>query len=193
MDEARKWLGTKYRYGGQSRSGTDCSGMIMELFMKVYGVKLPRSSAQQQEYCQKIRREELSEGDLLFFDTTKGRRGVSHVGLYMGNGEMIHASSSRGVIISGIDERYFRDRYHSSGRVVAAVGAGDGGKRREPRVRHVPEPKRDAVPSKAIIQPPVRYVEPDMPLPAIAAPDSIPTLDDVLNSKIDSIYSSMMD
>ena len=120
LAEARKWLGTKYRYGGHSRSGTDCSGMIMELFQKVYGLKLPRSSAQQREYCSNIGRDELQAGDLMFFDTSKGRRGVSHVGLYMGNGEMIHASSSRGVIISRIDERYYTDKYHSSGRVLAS-------------------------------------------------------------------------
>ena len=192
MAEARKWLGTKYRYGGHSRSGTDCSGMIMELFQKVYGLKLPRSSAQQQEYSTRIKRDELQAGDLLFFDTTKGRRGVSHVGLYMGGGEMIHASGSRGVIVSRIDERYYKDRYHSSGRVLAFTS---GGKHHEePRVREVPEAKgeKTQVP-KPVIMPPAGYVEPDMPVPAIEPPDSIPTLDDVLNSKIDSIYSSMMD
>lgn len=194
MAEARKWLGTKYRYGGHSRSGTDCSGMIMELFRKVYGLKLPRSSAQQQAYSVRIRRDELRAGDLLFFDTTKGRRGVSHVGLYMGGGEMIHASGSRGVIVSRIDERYYKDRYHSSGRVLAFASGGK--QRNESRVREVPGSKRkqEPVPNpNPVIMPPAGYVDPAMPVPAIEPPDTMPTLDDVLNSKIDSIYSSMMD
>ena len=188
LAEARKWLGTKYRYGGHSRSGTDCSGMIMELFQKVYGLKLPRSSAQQREYCSNIGRDELQAGDLMFFDTSKGRRGVSHVGLYMGNGEMIHASSSRGVIISRIDERYYTDKYHSSGRVLASspkkTDTEGGGKTRV---------KSAAPVSTITIQPPVRYTEPEVPLPSIEAPAEMPTLDDVINYKIDSIYSSMMD
>lgn len=192
LAEARKWLGTKYRYGGHSRSGTDCSGMIMELFLKVYGLKLPRSSAQQCEYCSNIGRDELQAGDLIFFDTSKGRRGVSHVGLYMGNREMIHASS-RGVIVSRIDDRYYTNKYHSSGRVLAVISESEKERHDRKKSKDKKHGKTPADPAEIEIQPPVEYEEPNVPLPSITPPADMPTLDDVLNSKIDSIYSSMMD
>lgn len=85
ISEAKKWIGTKYRYGGHSRKdGTDCSGMVMELFLKVFDIKLPRNSAQQQEFCSSIRQKDLQAGDLMFFATGKNRNRVSHVGLYIG-------------------------------------------------------------------------------------------------------------
>ncbi len=118
ISEARKWIGTPYRYGGNSRSGTDCSGMIMELFKKVYNIKLPRSAAMQQSYARKIERKDLGAGDLVFFNTGKSNNKVSHVGLYIGGGRMIHASSSRGVMESGLEERYWQRTYHSSGRII---------------------------------------------------------------------------
>lgn len=118
INEARKWIGTPYRYGGTSRSGVDCSGMIMELFREVYGIKLPRSSAAQQEYCIGVSRADLMPGDLVFFATTRRKNVVSHVGLYIGSGRMIHASGSRGVMESGIDEAYFVRNWHSGGRVI---------------------------------------------------------------------------
>ncbi len=116
--EARKWIGTPYAYGGHSRKGTDCSGFTMELFLKVYDLKLPRSSAMQQQYAHPLERGELEPGDLVFFATGKSRKRVSHVGLYVGNGRMIHASASRGVMESGIDQSYWVKNYHSSGRVI---------------------------------------------------------------------------
>lgn len=119
LDEARTWLGTRYAYGGHSRSGTDCSGMVMELFLKVFDIRLPRSSSEQQKYSRPIRREELLPGDLVFFATGRNASQVSHVGLYTGGGRMIHASSSRGVVEDGIASPYFARHYHSSGRIVA--------------------------------------------------------------------------
>lgn len=115
--EARKWIGTPYRYGGQTRAGTDCSGLTMVLFEDVYGIKLPRSSAMQREYALPIGEREMQPGDLVFFCTAGGPQ-VSHVGLYIGSGRMIHASTSRGVIESALDEKYYKQRFHSAGRVV---------------------------------------------------------------------------
>ena len=130
--EAHKWIGTKYRYGGQSKSGTDCSGMVMELYMDVYGIKLPRSCREQQKYCQSVDKRNLRKGDLLFFSSSKNSRAVSHVGLYIGNDRMIHASSSRGVIISDITEKYYTSTYHSSGRVVQEEKSGKRNKKAPP-------------------------------------------------------------
>lgn len=122
VEEARRWLGTKYRYGGNDRTGVDCSGMVVQVYLKAANVKLPRNSAQQQRYCRKIKRKELAEGDLVFFATGRDKTRVSHVGVYIGGDRMIHASSSRGVIVSSLDEKYYSRNYHSSGCVDVAFG-----------------------------------------------------------------------
>lgn len=116
LTEASKWLGTSYRYGGDTRSGVDCSGLVLNLYRSALAIKLPRSSAQQQEYCSRISKKDLMEGDLVFFTTGKGSK-VSHVGMYIGDGRMIHSSTSRGVIISALDEDYYARTFHSAGRV----------------------------------------------------------------------------
>lgn len=138
--EAERWLGTPYKYGGSERGkGTDCSGMTMEIYRKVLGVKIPRNSAAQQQFCTPMKREKLEAGDLVFFSTGKGRGRVGHVGLYVADGVFVHASSSRGVIASNLDETYYSTHYHSSGRVPGlprgAVGgkvkSGDGDKKKD--------------------------------------------------------------
>lgn len=119
MAEADKWLGTPYRYGGSTRGkGADCSGFVTQVFSDALAIKLPRSSAQQQQWCSVLRRDktDLVPGDLVFFSTGKGS-GVSHVGLYVGNGKMIHSSTSKGVIVTDLNERYYAQTYHSAGRV----------------------------------------------------------------------------
>ncbi len=202
VKEAKKWLGTKYRYGGHSRSGTDCSGMVMEVYKKVCDVKLPRSSREQRDFCKSIRRDDLRRGDLVFFSTGKSKSTVSHVGLYIGDGEIIHASSSRGVMVSRLDERYFQRAYHSSGRVLAAAGvaaakavsiqSADGDKRQSSTPsrdgqREISLDKFISVTS-AIEPSPEKKKEADDP----SLPSSL-LLDDVIDQKIDSIYSDLFD
>lgn len=116
VEEARSWVGTPYRYGGESRKGTDCSGMVMNVYRDVTGIKLPRNSAKQGEYCRRIKRSELLVGDLVFFTSRRGK-GINHVGIYVGNGCFVHASTSRGVIVSDLDQDYYTRTYHSAGRV----------------------------------------------------------------------------
>lgn len=116
VKEARKWIGTRYKYGGESRKGVDCSGLVMCVYRDRAGIKLPRNSAQQQEFCTPLKREQLLEADLVFFSSSRKGR-VSHVGLYIGEGRFIHSSTSKGVIISSLDEDYYRRHYHSAGRV----------------------------------------------------------------------------
>ncbi len=116
--EANKWIGTPYRYGGEKRGkGTDCSGMVMVIYRDIAGVKLPRSSREQQSFCKKIERKKLAPGDLVFFASKAGGARVGHVGIYRGKGEFVHASSSRGVIVSRLDEKYYQRHYHSGGRI----------------------------------------------------------------------------
>ena len=121
--EARKWLGTPYRYGGRDRNGTDCSGLVMELYRTVCSMKIPRTTVEQKSYCTKVARNKARAGDLVFFGSGKGTGSVSHVGLYIGKGEMIHASSSRGVMVSKVDAGYWGERFRSVGRIDGAYTA----------------------------------------------------------------------
>lgn len=119
ISEARSWIGTPYAYGGSTKGkGTDCSGMIMQLFNDVYGLKLPRSSAMQHEVSRPVKYNNMRPGDLVFFTTNKSHSRVNHVGLYVGDNRMIHASSSRGVMESALDLPYWQQTYHSSGCVI---------------------------------------------------------------------------
>jgi len=111
-----QWLGTPYRRGQSSIRGTDCSGFVMNVYRSVYGKHLARNSADiLRVNCRSIPRQSLREGDLVFFATNRNSRRVSHVGVYLKNGLFAHASTSRGVIISSLDEVYYRQRWVSGG------------------------------------------------------------------------------
>lgn len=126
---AKTWIGTPYKYGVQTKSGTDCSGMTMVIYKDVANLALPRTAAQQAEYCFDIPQRDLQPGDLVFFTTSSRGGKVSHVGMYVGGGKMIHASTSRGVIESSLDEKYYKNHYHSSGRVYGITYAASGEKK----------------------------------------------------------------
>ena len=117
LSEANSWLGTKYRYGGNSKSGIDCSGLVLQIYDNALGIKLPRNSAEQRDYCTAINKKDLYEGDLVFFITGSEKK-INHVGMYVGNGKMIHSSTSSGVIISSISDPYYLTHFHSCGRVA---------------------------------------------------------------------------
>lgn len=111
------WLKTRYRYGGTTKAGIDCSAFTGLLLATVRGIKVPRTARQQYAASEKISRDEMQEGDLVFFNTTGG---VSHVGVYLANDYFVHASSSEGVTISNLNEAYFSRRFIGSGRAKAA-------------------------------------------------------------------------
>lgn len=115
---AHGWLGTPYQYGGETHRGIDCSALVMNVYKEALGMKLPRTSATQRQFASRIDRGGLSVGDLVFFTSNKSRGAISHVGIYIGNDRFIHASSSRGVVVSRLSDRYFVDHYHSAGRVL---------------------------------------------------------------------------
>lgn len=117
VKEARRWIGTKYKYGGHTRKGTDCSGLVWTIYRDVAGIELPRNSVKQFEYCIPLSREQLSAGDLVFFNTAGNGTRVGHVGIYIGDNAFIHASSSRGVRISTFDDPYYAKIYNRGGRV----------------------------------------------------------------------------
>ena len=108
--EAAQWIGTPYRSGGQSRKGTDCSGFVRQVYKKVYDIDLPRSTTEQVEEGKRVRRHKLREGDLVFFHGSKRRR-ANHVGIYLKEGKFVHASTSRGVMVSRLDEDYWDEHW----------------------------------------------------------------------------------
>ena len=113
---ASEWIGTPYRAGGDSKRGTDCSGLVSQLYKKVYHTRLSRSTDGQLKESSKISKRNLREGDLVFFHNGRKKRIASHVGIYLKNNKFIHASTSRGVIISSLNEDYYRKHWLSGGR-----------------------------------------------------------------------------
>lgn len=108
------WYGTRYRMGGSTKRGIDCSAFTNNLLSAVYNLFLPRTAREQYKYCEHISKDDLLEGDLVFFNT---HGGVSHVGVYLANGRFVHSSSSRGVMISSLSDHYFSRRFIGGGRV----------------------------------------------------------------------------
>lgn len=109
------WKGTPYRLGGMDRRGVDCSGFVYRVFDDLYGMKLPRTTENQAELGYSISRDELQVADLVFFKTGWRTR---HVGIYIGGDQFLHASTSRGVTISSLDNPYWNRRYWTSRRFV---------------------------------------------------------------------------
>lgn len=117
LEAVDNWYGVRYRRGGNTQSGVDCSGFTVAVYTAAYGMMLPRVSREQYRISRKISTTELQEGDLVFFNTTG--RGVSHVGVYLGNNKFIHASVSRGVMVSDLFENYYIKRFVGAGRIDA--------------------------------------------------------------------------
>lgn len=103
------WWGTPYRMGGTTKQGIDCSGFVNQLFSSVYGMVVPRNSSAQHHYAIQIKKDQIQEGDLIFFNTNrrKKRNYVSHVGVYLHNNKFVHASTSSGVMISDLKDAYW--------------------------------------------------------------------------------------
>ena len=108
------WWGTKYRYGGTTKKGIDCSSFTGLLMGSVFGFALPRTAREQYSICSKLSKDDMLEGDLVFFNT---RGGVSHVGVYLGEGYFVHSSSSVGVTINNLNESYYCRKFIGGGRI----------------------------------------------------------------------------
>jgi len=111
-----EWMGVPYKYGGNSKEGTDCSGLVLSVFNEVYKIKMYRSSSDQLKNVKEIPRNELKAGDLVFFKIYNDK--VSHVGIYLGENKFIHASTKRGVVINSLDEEYYKKYFCTAGRVI---------------------------------------------------------------------------
>ncbi|MDR1920449.1 MAG: C40 family peptidase [Candidatus Adiutrix sp.] len=112
---AGRYIGAPYQYGGRSPRGFDCSGLTFYVYER-HGIKLPPSSATQAKYGRRVKKRDLSPGDLVFFRNSP-RGQIGHVGIYIGDGKFIHApGAGKKVTVSELDQKYFRQRYHSARR-----------------------------------------------------------------------------
>jgi cell wall-associated NlpC family hydrolase len=109
----KEWHGTRYRLGGLSRSGVDCSGFVYLTFQERLGMTLPRDTFKQSLQGRDIAKKDLQAGDLVFFRT--GR--YNHVGIYMDNGQFMHASTRQGVKISRMGDAYWTRTYWKAKRL----------------------------------------------------------------------------
>ncbi|KAA8485602.1 lipoprotein Spr [Arcticibacter tournemirensis] len=113
------WLGTPYRLGGDTKRGIDCSGFAFELYEKVFNTVIGNNSRNIFSMVNPVSKDELQEGDLVFFKIRS--RAISHVGVYLGNNKFAHASSSRGVMISNLNESYWQRYYYKGGRLIESL------------------------------------------------------------------------
>lgn len=115
LAQHKRWAGTPYRIGGTSERGIDCSALVRNVYRDTFNLELPRSTDGQVHKGRQIDRQELQAGDLVFFNPP-GR--YNHVGIYVGDGYFLHASTSQGVIISSLDNSYWRRHYWQSRRAL---------------------------------------------------------------------------
>jgi len=119
--EAVSWLHVPHVDGGKSRKGTDCSFLVYSIYKTVYAKILERNSADMlKKNCRRISISRLKEGDLVFFNTagkSKAKSRINHVGIYLKDNKFLHASTSKGVIVSSLDEDYYRKTRVCGGRV----------------------------------------------------------------------------
>ncbi len=180
LTEANSWIGTPYKYGGNTREGVDCSGFVLQVYLRALDISLPRTSAQQQDFCRKIRRDELKPGDLMFFSVREGGN-VGHVGIYIGDGMMIHASSKVGVVVAPLNTSYFERNYLSSGRIEAygkllASEARPATQAPAPAVKPQAAPPAPAPTPAPKAQPPAPQPQSTSPVPAPPARQPIKTV-----------------
>jgi hypothetical protein len=117
IDGAYKNLGSPYIYGDIGVRGFDCSGLTYSLYLNNLGIKLPRSSSSLVSAGTKVNKADLKPGDIILFNTNG--KGISHVGVYIGDGNMIHASSGKKkVVIEDINSKYYKARYVTARRIL---------------------------------------------------------------------------
>lgn len=122
LQEVDEWWGTPYRMGGNTKSGIDCSAFSQIFMQDIFTTSIPRTAQQQYDNCTLSNNDEpLKKGDLVFFGSSK--RNISHVGVYITNNKFVHASTSRGVMISDLNDNYWGKRYVGSGRYKVDTSA----------------------------------------------------------------------
>lgn len=113
------WIGTRYHYGGHSKTGTDCSGFVSEIYHSAFCISIAGGAKSLYTQVDTVSKNNLKEGDILFFRIKKGQ--ISHVGIYLGNNKFAHASVHGGVMIDDLDEPYYKRYFACGGRLKAPV------------------------------------------------------------------------
>ena len=122
FENAARWWGVRYRWGGLGKAGMDCQGLVRVVVDSTYGLTLPAGAGEQYRMCTPVRNKaDLLPGDLVFFKIGGGY--ISHVGLYLKNNKFVHATTCCGVVVSDLDEHYYRVWYFSGGRLPYELAA----------------------------------------------------------------------
>ncbi len=109
------WYGVKYKYGGKTKKGIDCSAFTSELYNNVYNKPLNGTAASIFYQCKPVSKNNLDEGDLVFFKIDNDN--VTHIGVYLQNNKFVHASTKKGVMIDDLDEPYYKKYFYKGGRI----------------------------------------------------------------------------
>ena len=109
------WYGTPYKYGGCEKSGVDCSCFTINLFDKVYGIKMPRTAGEIYKECEKESIDKAKEGDLIFFKINSNS--IKHVGVYLRDKKFVHASTTKGVLVNSLSETYYQKYFYTAGKL----------------------------------------------------------------------------
>lgn len=116
FSDIKQYFGIRYRFGGQTTKGFDCSGFVRFMFGRVFDMQLPRSSREMSSIGTRIKRSNLEPGDLVFFRNGKGR--INHVGIFVGNDSFVHSSLSKGITRDRLNEKYFDRRFAGAVRLL---------------------------------------------------------------------------
>lgn len=111
----RYYKGTRYKYGGMDKNGFDCSGFTKVVYKNAFKIELPRTTKEIAKLGKKVSKKKLKPGDLVFFRPSRTYR---HVGIYLGNNTFIHSSTSKGVIMTNLDNIYWKKKYKFAKRIL---------------------------------------------------------------------------